>query len=41
MKFELSVIENGQIRKIIGGEEKKCTFYDIFFQTDILRQCAF
>jgi biotin operon repressor len=40
MKFELSVIENGQIRKIIGGEEKKYPFNDIFFQTDFLRQFA-
>ena len=40
MKFELSVVENGQIRKIIGGEEKKCFLNDIFFQTDILRQYA-
>jgi transcription initiation factor IIE alpha subunit len=38
MKFELSVVENGQIRKIIGGEEKKSEFNDVFFQTDILRQ---
>jgi biotin operon repressor len=41
MKFEVSVIENGQIRKIIGGEEKKCEFDDIFFQTDILRQFGY
>jgi hypothetical protein len=40
MKFELSVVENGQIRKIIGGEEKKSEFNDVFFQTDILRQFA-
>jgi biotin operon repressor len=38
MKFEISVIEGGEKRKIVGGENKNINFKNIFFQTDILCQ---
>ena len=40
MKFEVSMIEGEERKKIIGGEEKIFNFNDIFSQTDILCQFA-
>lgn len=38
MKFEISVIEGVNKKKIMGGEEKIFNFNDTFSQTDILCQ---
>ena len=38
MKFEVSIIEGDDRKKIIGGFEKRFDLNDIFWQTDILGQ---
>jgi biotin operon repressor len=38
MKFEISVVDGDEKRKIIGGENQNSNFNNIFFQTDILCQ---
>jgi biotin operon repressor len=41
MKFEISVIDAGEKKRIVGGDAKKYCFNDIFFQTDILSQFVY